>query len=60
MFKHHGFRKEEAEEPSMAARTLSRKAQIVKAAAKSKKAAKEEASDKFQKDPELSSDIHKT
>lgn len=52
--------KEEAEEPSMAARTLSRKAQIVKAAAKSKKAAKEEASDKFQKDPELSSDIQKT
>ena len=60
VFKHHGFRKEEAEEPSMAARTLSRKAQIVKAAAKSKKAAKEESSDKFQKDPELSSDIHKT
>ena len=52
--------KEEAEEPSMAARTLSRKAQIVKAAAKSKKEEKEEASDKFQKDPELSSDIHKT
>ena len=45
--------------------TLSRKAQIVKDAAKgkSKKAkenAKDEASDKFQKDPELSSDIQKT
>jgi len=51
---------EEAEEPSMAARTLSRKAQIVKDAAKSKKVDKEEASDKFQKDPELSSDIQKT
>ena len=51
---------EEAEEPSMAARTLSRKAQIVKDAAKSKKIEKEEASDKFQKDPELSSDIQKT
>ena len=48
---------EEADEPSMAARTLSRKAQIVKMAAKSKK---EEATDKFQKDPELSSDIQKT
>jgi len=44
----------------MAARTLSRKAQIVKDAAKSKKVDKEEASDKFQKDPELSSDIQKT
>jgi hypothetical protein len=52
--------KEESEEPSMAARTLSRKAQIVKNAARSKKEEKEEASDKFQKDPELSSDIHKT
>jgi len=51
---------EEAEEPSMAARTLSRKAQIVKDAAKSKKNEAEEASDKFQKDPELSSDIQKT
>ena len=51
---------EEAEKPSMAARTLSRKAQIVKDAAKSKKIEKEEASDKFQKDPELSSDIQKT
>ncbi len=51
---------EEAEEPSMAARTLSRKAQIVKDAAKSKKVDKEEATDKFQKDPELSSDIQKT
>ena len=51
--------KEEAEEPSMAARTLSRKAQIVKDAAKGKKD-KDEGTDKFQKDPELSSDIHKT
>ena len=51
---------EETEEPSAAARTLSRKAQIVKDAAKSKKVEQEEASDKFQKDPELSSDIHKT
>lgn len=52
--------KEEADEPSMAARTLSRKAQIVKMAAKSKKEEREEATDKFQKDPELSSDIQKT
>lgn len=52
--------KEETDEPSMAARTLSRKAQIVKAAAKGKKEEREEASDKFQKDPELSSDIQKT
>ena len=43
--------------------TLSRKAQIVKDAAKGKKDrqnAKDEASDKFQSEPELSSAIHKT
>jgi len=51
---------EDTDEPSAAARTLSRKAQIVKDAAKSKKREQEEASDKFQKDPELSSDMQKT
>ena len=51
---------EDVDEPSAAARTLSRKAQIVRDAAKGKKQEQEEASDKFQKDPELSSDIHKT
>ena len=51
---------ESVDEPSAAARTLSRKAQIVRDAAKGKKQDKEEASDKFQKDPELSSDIQKT
>ena len=43
--------------------TLSRKAQIVRDASKSKKDkqnAKDEASDKFQSEPELSSAIHKT
>ena len=48
---------EETEKP------LSRKAQIVKDIVKGKKAkqdAQDEASDKFQKDPELSSDIQKT
>lgn len=51
---------EAVDEPSAAARTLSRKAQIVRDAAKGKKQDKEEASDKFQKDPELSSDMQKT
>jgi predicted RNA binding protein YcfA (HicA-like mRNA interferase family) len=51
---------ESVDDPSAAARTLSRKAQIVRDAAKGKKQDKEEASDKFQKDPELSSDIQKT
>ena len=51
---------EEVDEPSAAARTLSRKAQIVRDAAKGKKQEQEEASDKFQKDPELSSDMQKT
>lgn len=51
---------ENVDEPSAAARTLSRKAQIVRDAAKGKKQDKEEASDKFQKDPELSSDMQKT
>ena len=50
---------ENTDDPSAAARTLSRKAQIVRDAAKGKKQ-EEQASDKFQKDPELSSDIHKT
>ena len=36
---------------------MSRRAQIVKSAAKGKKS---EGPDKFQKDPELSSEIHKT
>jgi predicted RNA binding protein YcfA (HicA-like mRNA interferase family) len=45
---------EDVDDPSAAARTLSRKAQIVRDAAKGKK------QDKFQKDPELSSDIQKT
>jgi hypothetical protein len=48
-----------ADDPSMAARTLSRKAQIVRDTAKSRKDEKDEASDKFQKEPELSSDIQK-
>jgi predicted RNA binding protein YcfA (HicA-like mRNA interferase family) len=51
---------EAVDEPSAAARTLSRKAQIVRDAAKGKKQEQEEASDKFQKDPELSSDMQKT
>jgi len=51
---------EDTDEPSAAARTLSRKAQIVRDAAKGKKQEQEEASDKFQKDPELSSDMQKT
>ena len=51
---------EEVDEPSAAARTLSRKAQIVRDAAKGKKKDQEDASDKFQKDPELSSDMQKT
>jgi predicted RNA binding protein YcfA (HicA-like mRNA interferase family) len=51
---------ENTDEPSAAARTLSRKAQIVRDAAKGKKQEQEEASDKFQKDPELSSDMQKT
>ena len=51
---------EDVDEPSAAARTLSRKAQIVRDAAKGKKQEQEQASDKFQKDPELSSDIQKT
>ena len=50
---------ETSDEPSMAARTLSRKAQIVRDTAKSRKDEKDEASDKFQKEPELSSDIQK-
>ncbi len=50
---------ETSDEPSMAARTLSRKAQIVRDTAKSRQNEKDEASDKFQKDPELSSDIQK-
>jgi predicted RNA binding protein YcfA (HicA-like mRNA interferase family)/CYTH domain-containing protein len=50
---------ETSDEPSMAARTLSRKAQIVRDTVKSRKDEKDEASDKFQKDPELSSDIQK-
>jgi predicted RNA binding protein YcfA (HicA-like mRNA interferase family) len=51
---------ENTDEPSAAARTLSRKAQIVRDAAKGKKQEQEEASDKFQKNPELSSDMQKT
>ena len=51
---------ESVDDPSAAARTLSRKAQIVRDAAKGKKQEQEQASDKFQKDPELSSDIQKT
>jgi len=51
---------EDTDEPSAAARTLSRKAQIVRDAAKGKKQEQEDASDKFQKDPELSSDMQKT
>jgi predicted RNA binding protein YcfA (HicA-like mRNA interferase family) len=51
---------EDVDDPSAAARTLSRKAQIVRDAAKGKKQEQEQASDKFQKDPELSSDIQKT
>lgn len=50
---------ETSDEPSMAARTLSRKAQIVRDTAKSRQNEKDEASDKFQKEPELSSDIQK-
>jgi len=50
---------ETSDEPSMAARTLSRKAQIVRDTAKNRKNEKDEASDKFQKEPELSSDIQK-
>ena len=50
---------ETSDEPSMAARTLSRKAQIVRDTVKSRKDEKDEASDKFQKEPELSSDIQK-
>ena len=50
---------------SVERQTLSRKAQIVKDAAKGKSKkdkqdAKDEESDKFQKEPELSSDIQKT
>ena len=52
--------KEDTDDPSAAARTLSRKAQIVRDAAKGKKKDQEDASDKFQKDPELSSDMQKT
>jgi hypothetical protein len=51
--------KEDTDDPSAAARTLSRKAQIVKNAAKNKKDDNDEASDKFQKDPELASGIEK-
>jgi predicted RNA binding protein YcfA (HicA-like mRNA interferase family) len=51
---------ENTDDPSAAARTLSRKAQIVRDAAKGRKQEQEQASDKFQKDPELSSDIQKT
>jgi predicted RNA binding protein YcfA (HicA-like mRNA interferase family) len=51
---------EDTDDPSAAARTLSRKAQIVRDAAKGKKQEQEQASDKFQKDPELSSDMQKT
>ena len=51
---------EDTDDPSAAARTLSRKAQIVRDAAKGKKKDQEDASDKFQKDPELSSDMQKT
>jgi predicted RNA binding protein YcfA (HicA-like mRNA interferase family) len=51
---------ENTDDPSAAARTLSRKAQIVRDAAKGRKQDQEQASDKFQKDPELSSDIQKT
>jgi predicted RNA binding protein YcfA (HicA-like mRNA interferase family) len=61
-FKHHGFRKESAAEPTEGEikgkqQGMSRRAQIVKDAAKGKKS---EGPDKFQKDPELSSEIHKT
>jgi predicted RNA binding protein YcfA (HicA-like mRNA interferase family) len=61
-FKHHGFRKESAAEPTEGEMKgkqegMSRRAQIVKDAAKGKKS---EGPDKFQKDPELSSEIHKT
>jgi predicted RNA binding protein YcfA (HicA-like mRNA interferase family) len=51
---------EDTDDPSASARTLSRKAQIVRDAAKSKKRNQEDSSDKFQKDPELSSDMQKT
>ena len=54
---------EDSYEPIESHATLSRKAQIVKDAFKSKKDkqnAKDEASDKFQSEPELSSAIHKT
>jgi len=51
---------ESVDDPSAAARTLSRKAQIIRDAAKGRKQEQEQASDKFQKDPELSSDIQKT
>jgi len=50
---------EDIDDPSAAARTLSRKAQIVKNVAKNKKDDNDEASDKFQKDPELASGIEK-
>lgn len=55
--------KEDTYEPIESHATLSRKAQIVRDAFKSKKDkqnAKDEASDKFQSEPELSSAIHKT
>lgn len=55
--------KEEEDSVEQYANKLSRKAQIVKDAAKGKKDrqnAKDEASDKFQSEPELSSAIHKT
>ena len=55
--------KEDTNEPIESHATLTRKAQIVKDAFKSKKDkqnAKDEASDKFQSEPELSSAIHKT
>ena len=54
---------EDSYEPIESHATLTRKAQIVKDAFKSKKDkqnAKDEASDKFQSEPELSSAIHKT
>ena len=61
-FKQHGFRKESAAEPTEGEikgkqQGMSRRAQIVKDAFKGKKS---EGPDKFQKDPELSSEIHKT
>ena len=55
--------KEDTNEPIESHATLTRKAQIVRDAFKSKKDkqnAKDEASDKFQSEPELSSAIHKT